>query len=144
MRRPLVLVLLCGVLLGLAAPAGHGKSASRKDIPKVFKRIAKAWKKGDVKTITGMLPAEGKIRLALLGVKSGKYRREQATALLTKYFASIETVEFKLDAAPRNSPSAQFKHTFKVKPKRSKETRFEFITLGREKNRWVITEIIED
>ncbi len=144
MRHALVILLLVGVLLGVTAPAGHGKGASQKEIPKIFKAIEKAWKKGDVKTITGMLPPKGKVRLALLGVKSGKYRREQATALLTKYFKSIETKEFKLDDPPRNSPSARFKHTFKVKPKRSKQTHYEFITLGREGNRWVIVEIIED
>ena len=141
MKRVALLAVLLTVTIGLPSPAG--RAASRKDIPKIFKALAKSWKAGKVKQITALLPPKGKVKLALLGVKSGKYREEQATALLEKYFGAIETKEFKIDGKPHGT-EATFKHTFRVKADRSKQMRETLITLDREDDRWVIVEIIED
>jgi len=141
MRKLPILVLLVVALFGPGIPAGQAKSPDRKD---VFKKIAKAWKKGEVKKITALLPRELKVKLALYGVKSKMYRREQAKVLIEKYFKAIDTKEFKSDEKTPRGASARFKHTYKVKPNRREETHVTFITLEREENRWVIVEILED
>jgi hypothetical protein len=142
MRRAALLLLPLLVALA-AAPAGTAGPSRDEETAKVFSKIQKHWEKGDVEKIARLLPPEGKVKLALQGVKPGEYRREQAHALLRKYFESIETKEFKPTGKPKGA-SAQFKHVFLVRADDHKETRYTFITLDREGDEWVIVEILED
>jgi hypothetical protein len=135
--------LLVAIGLALMTLGGAPAPAKSKETKKIFEKIAEAWKDEKVDKIAARLPVDEKVKLSLYKITPGKYSRQQATALLKKYFEAIKVLEFKKSGDPKGT-MARFKHKFRVKSDRHEEERLTFITLDREKNRWVIVEILED
>jgi hypothetical protein len=137
----LLLVFAACIVSVRAAPAPVPTGSD--EVKKVFDRIESLWKKESADGLAALLPPKGKVKLALTGLKPGRYRKGQAHALLKNYFAAIEVESFKRVQGPRAN-SARFKHVFRDAKKDHQETRATFITLDREDKRWVIVEILED
>ncbi len=141
-------VVPCFLLLwGLGSDVARAEeeSSDPPDAVKTLKAIQKAWKAGKVDAIIARLPSKGTIGLALSGsgMKAGKYRKEQATALLKKYFAGIKTKEFK-PTGPSSELTQFFKHTLIRLATDETEKRRTLISLAKEGDAWVIVEIKED
>jgi len=147
MKRLALLLVLPALLV--AAPLARGGDDDESSDPpkavKALKAIAKSWKAGKVDEIIDRLSTKCSIRLALSGgdVKPGKYRKEQAKALLKKYFAGIETKEFKAEG-PARDLSQVFRHRLVRLATDEKEKRRTLISLAKEGDDWVIVEIIEN
>lgn len=142
--RIVVLLLLASFLVA-SVPSADGKGIRAKvdELEMALDRIRKAWEKAKVDKLVKMLPVKGKkVKLQLRGVKLGDYRKEQAHALLKKYFGAIETISFKIKPR-RDSSTRAFTHVYRVRANRKKEPHKGRITLDREEGRWVIVEILE-
>jgi Domain of unknown function (DUF4783) len=143
MNRVGYLLLLVAIAFA-SMPDADGRAIRRKvaEDKMTFESIRKAWEKGKIDKIVKLLPPKGKVRLEVRGVKRGSYRKEQAHALLKKYFGAIKTISFKkLKGA--DGLTTKYEHVYRLRANQKKETHKTHITLGREENRWVIVEIIE-
>jgi hypothetical protein len=92
-RRASAALITCAALalLGRGADA-RGLGDCEKRVPaeaeRVFQIVAAAFRKADSAGITGQMPAtrEARLTLALAGRASDSYARDQATAVLDRYF----------------------------------------------------------
>ena len=134
--------ILAAVLFSGTEPAES--QASRKEIEKIFEKIAKHFAANDADKIAKRLPTEGKVKLALRGITGSKaYRKQQAHALLKKHFDAIESKQFKRISGPHHL-TTQYRHTYRIRSEDETVKAYVVITLGRENNQWVIIEILED
>ena len=143
MSRVGYLLVLVSIAFASVTEA-DGRAIERKvnERKQTFENIRKAWEKGKIDKIVKLLPPKGKVRLEIHGVKQGDYRKEQAHALLKKYFGTIQTISFKR-LKGTDGLARKYEHVFRLRANQKKETHKTHITLGREENRWVIVEIIE-
>lgn len=134
------LLPLIAVLLLVAPLYGDGKE--KEDPNKTFLLgVGKLLKSGDAAGIAAYFPKKGKVQLTLRGIKSDKYRDEQAKSLLTEYFKRIDPIEYKLKKV--ETTAGKFESKYKLKSEGTKVEGTTWVHFEKEEDTWTITGIVE-
>lgn len=138
MRRLRATLLL---LLFLAGTSLADEKKKEDPKTKYLKAVGKMLKAGDAEGIAKHFPKEGKIQLRLRG-KSGKFRDEQAKAILVDYMKNvIEPLEYKLVGEGKTTGKFSMKYKVRADGRTVKGTTM--VYLRKEGESWQIVGIVE-
>jgi hypothetical protein len=123
------LVLAAIAALGAAGLAGAGDDAAPGS--DAFAGVVKAWPARDAAAVVALMPGEGRLQLSLEGAGgakiSGRFPKENAQAILKRYFEQIESARLK-DATPADAKTFTRQYDYAYRPRGADErtTRLSF------------------
>ena len=114
---------------------------------KIFREIEKSWRKSDARYLANLV-GSGKVHIVLgeKGPRGGYYSKSQVFYLMKRMFGEYSQIKFEF--VKYHNISARSKKVFAVASRSYKNIRSDkvfqdkvYITLGKEGNNWVLTEI---